>query len=116
MTLFKPKPKPEPAVIRIIERDPLRVTTAEWRGNKDLVSQARIALASKTVRQMLDCMRHNHVGKLVANPGLPAEVRSVQLGIAEGYSMALNDFEALGMFETPTEPLKADFAKENWED
>lgn len=107
--------KPAPAdkiVVRIIQRDPFRVRMADWRSNKDLVKMAHEVLRDQRVRQMLDCLRNEHI----AFYSLPLNVEPGQCAAlfrqSEGYQAALNNFEALGTILEETPQLEATFSPE----
>lgn len=102
--LLHPKVK-----VKIIERDPLRITLAEWQASPDMTQLAKLALNNKTVRQMLDVLWANQMGKWAMSMNVSLEQRAVHSALCEGYAMALNDFEALGMYRKPDQPLEATF-------
>lgn len=99
--------------IKIIQRDPLRVTMREWRSSPDMVRQSAQALANPTIRQMIDICRLNHIGQWALDPSISLNERAIRSAMNEGYGLGLNDFEALGTIEKPVEPIHADFAPEN---
>src|SRR5258705_8747516 len=91
LAIFKRKPK-----VRYVEREIARVTVDQWRSNKDLVKQAREAMAMPIVRQMVDACRNSHLGHFTGHPGL--EEKAYAWCRSEGYSIALNNLEALASF------------------
>lgn len=103
------------AKVRILPRDPFRVTLREWRSNPELCKAAHTALANPIIRQMLDCLRTNHIGMWVIPDDTPLEVRAIRAAKCEGYGMTLNDLEAMASYAKPAEQIEATFDDDNTE-
>jgi hypothetical protein len=99
-------------VIRVIERELGSLTLADWRQDARLCVQARGVLSSPIVRQMLAVLHNSHPAFQVMISGDTNE-RALQQARCEGYTLALADFEAMGMSQPTNAPLEADFSEEH---
>lgn len=106
-------PQPEPPEVRIIQRDPFRITVQEWRTNEELCRTAQGALKDPTVRRMLDTLRNSHLGMYDMPVDLTSDQRSIRAAVIEGFGTALNTFELLAVHQKPQEPIEADFGADN---
>ena len=93
----------------LVRRDPLRIRMDEWRKTPDLVADARSVLSDLRVRRMLDCLRNEHLGFNSLPLDTPEPVCTALHRQAEGYHAALNNFEALAVFQEPAKELTATF-------
>jgi len=105
----------EPVQIRIVQRDPFRVTVEEWRGSEELCMAAHKALNDPNVRRMLDTLRNSHLGMYDMPADFSSEQRSIKSAVIEGFGIALNTFESLAVHKKPQEPIEATFGAENYE-
>jgi hypothetical protein len=99
--------------VQIIKRDPLRITMSEWRSSQELTRLAQSVLQDRSVRQMLDILHHNQMGKWAISPTVSLEERAVRSALCEGYVLALNDFENLAVYQKPAKEIEATFAADN---
>lgn len=107
LSIFKRERPPVHAVI--VPRDVCRMTMAQWRATPDLCAGAAKALHDPAVRHMLDILRTEHLANYLSTQPMTIEERAIISARAEGYCIALNNFEMLGKFETPKEPLEETF-------
>lgn len=96
---------------QIVPRDICRMTMAEWRTSPDLVAVAVKALAEPSIRHMLDICRTEHLANYLSTQPMSIEDRAIISARAEGYCIALNNFESLGRFEAKREPLEETFER-----
>src|SRR5689334_11385532 len=91
------RPKPRQVRVEVIKRDPLRLSMDEFRSDPELLKKAQAALRDPTIRQMLDCIHLNHIGRWQFPRSMEGELRTRFADMAVGYTMAMNDFESLGV-------------------
>lgn len=103
--------RPEKVQVRIITRDPMRLTIFEWRADPAMCRAAREALSNQVIRQMLDVLRTSHPVNYVL-AAANQEARAYHQAQCEGYTLALNDLESLSKHEAPRGELEAGFEKE----
>lgn len=84
----------------------------EWKSDPELCKQAAVALNNPIVRQLLDVLRTNHIGQWALSPAATMEERAMFAAKAEGYGLALNDFESLAEYQEPVQQLEATFGVE----
>lgn len=114
LNLLRPKPKPQ-VRIQIVHRDPFRISMREWRQSEECCRAAQLALANPTVRQMVDILRSAHLGNWALSPDTSIEKRAIHAAKCEGYGLALNDLEALAVFDQPMETVPSTFEPDNME-
>jgi hypothetical protein len=102
-------PKPN---FLVIARDPIKLRLAEFRSNKSLAGDAQKIIAIPGVRLMLDVLRNEHPGQWVLPPGATTLDRIRAQCLAEGYTMALANFEAMGEFTEMTQMPEPTFEQE----
>lgn len=81
----------------------------EWRSDPELCRKAELALKDPIIRQMLDVIRCNHISQNVFPNTVGTEIRAFFQAKGEGYTLCLNDFEALAVHSKPVEPIEATF-------
>lgn len=102
---------PKEVRLIVLSRDPCRLRLDEWRSSKEHVAIARKVLSDPSLRLMLDICRTEHpASQLLLNAELSE--RAVQQARIEGYHMCLNNIEALGSFQAPTQALESEFLPE----
>lgn len=106
------KGKPQSIPVTVIQRDPLRIRISEWRTSPELVKMAAETLRQPNVRQMLDCLRNEHLGFISTPLDASTDVVAALQRQAEGYQQALNNFEALGSIEKPSVTVEPTFEPE----
>lgn len=95
----------------VIPRDVCRMTIDMWKTNKEHVTLAQKTLSEPSVRILLDVVRNSSpANEVMIERDLG--VRACQQAKIEGYMMALNNLEALGIFEQPREELESEFIDE----
>jgi hypothetical protein len=92
-----------------LEREPSRLTVAEWRSDRAWVASAAAVLRQPQLRQMLDAVGNSSPAFEVLPLDAGVNARLVQQARAEGYTMALANFEALGTEVARQEPVQARF-------
>ncbi len=112
--LFSRKSKPQ-VRLQIVQRDVFRVSMQDWRKSEECCRAAQLALANPTIRQMTDILRTAHLGNWALAPNTSIEARAIHAAKCEGYGLALNDFEALAIFDQPREEVPSTFADDNLE-
>lgn len=108
---FKKESPPKPSFL-VIDRDPVKLRLSEFRTNNALVGDAQKILLIPGLRLMLDVLRNEHPGQWVLPPGASSLDRIRAQCLAEGYTMALANFEAMGKFEQMTEMPEPTFEQE----
>lgn len=98
--------------INIIRRDRYQLRLAEWQSDPNLVTVAIKVLSSGELQLMLDVVRNEHPGQRVYADDCNTNVRLIAQARAEGYTMALANFEALGKFKKPEEAFEPTFEDE----
>lgn len=104
--------KRKPRVVvsyQIVPRDICRLTMEQWRATPDLCNSANKALHDPIVRHMLDVCRTEHLANYTDTRPMSIEDRAIICARAEGYGIALNNFESLARHERPKEPLVETF-------
>lgn len=113
LNLFKKKPQPEPTkptkVVEVVYRDRGTVSLDEWRGQPGLVARATAILNHKDFEMMMDVMEREHPGNTVMALSVPETPRALLQARCEGYTMALANLRALGVFKQTVSPLEATF-------
>jgi hypothetical protein len=87
----------------------------DWRKSEECCRAAQLAIANPTVRQLLDILRTTHLGNWALAPNTSIEARAIHAAKCEGYGLALNDFEALAIFDQPREEVPSTFDPDNME-
>lgn len=87
--------------LHIIERERSRLTAAEFKSQKDLVARARNVLDNADVKMLMDICRNESPANMVYSEQVPSEWRATVHARIEGYHMALNTIESLGLWEEP---------------
>ena len=105
---FRRRPK-QPVKVFIVRRDRITLSLDEWRSTPSPVAQARELLATPLMKDMLLVLRQQHLGMICVPSNAPVEVAAAVQRQTEGYQMALNNLEALGVYAKPAEPLEATF-------
>jgi len=106
------KDSPPKTQIRIIEREPFRLTVADWRQDEGLVGVASSVLKSPSLIQMMQVLRNSHPALEVMDVNASPNDRMVQQARCEGYTQALKDFESLGISLMSGGLPEPDFAEE----
>jgi hypothetical protein len=91
-------PKPKITVV-VLNRDPLKLRLNEFRSNKSLVGEAQKMMLTGSIRLMLDVLRNEHPCMMVLPIGASPTDRIAAQCRAEGYTMALANFEAMADFQ-----------------
>jgi hypothetical protein len=107
MTFFKRQSK-----IVVIKREANKLSLGEFRSDPNLTGLAARFLRDSDFKLMLDVLRNEHPGWLVLSESVPPEVRAVIQARAEGYTMALANLEAMGVFRESPEQIVATFEAE----
>lgn len=97
--------------IRVVEREPFKLTVDEWRSDRGLCAQAEAALKSPIIRMMLQTLSNSHPAFQVLTDCQLSD-RAVQQARSEGYTMLLSDFESLAKFKEPVKEITAEFGEE----
>lgn len=104
--------RPKPVVqYRVIEREPFKLTTEEWRSDPALCAGAKGVLQSPLVTQMLQTLRNSHPAFFVLTDSSLND-RMVHQARGEGYTMALRDLELLGEWQKAPRNIEPEFADE----
>jgi len=109
---FWEKPAPVERQIEVVRRDSTTLTLDEWRSDPKVCAAAAKVLADPTVRMMLDVLRNNHLGMMVLPMGSSLEVRACVQSLSEGYSMCLNNLEAMAIHKPVGKDLQPTFEPE----
>jgi hypothetical protein len=96
--------------IQIVERELASLTLSDWQQDAALCAQSRNVLSSPIVRQMLGVLYNSHPAFQVITGDFQA--RALQQARCEGYTLALADFESMGHFIQPFNPVIAEFRDE----
>src|SRR5678815_2579098 len=94
---------------QVVQRDPCRLRLHEWRSSPDLAIQARKLLSDPIMRTMLDVVDTEHPANMVLSDSTTIENRAVWQSRCEGYTMALANFESMGIYQKPKQELEATF-------
>lgn len=105
MSWFKKRP---PVKFIVIHRDVCRLTIDQWKTNKEYVLLAQKTLAEPNVRLLLDVLRNSSPANEVLMER-DLGVRAIKQAQIEGYMMALNNLESLGVFEQPRPEIESEF-------
>ena len=105
MNLFNRK---SPQKLQVIQRLSSRVKLDEWRSSADLVNAARKVLNDPNTQNMLDVLRNEHPANTMTFDA-PLDQRAVLQARSEGYTMALANLEALGVFQQQHEEMEATY-------
>lgn len=105
LKFFRGNPKLKFLVIR---RDVCRMTIDEWKTNREHVTLAQQTLNDSKVRILLDVVRNSSPANDVMIER-DLGVRACQQAKIEGYMMALNNLESLGVFEEARPELESEF-------
>lgn len=95
--------------IQVVRRYGFKLRLDEWRSDPVLCNTARKVLDDGNVRLMLDVCRNEHLAMLVLPTGASAEVRAAVQAMSEGYSMCLNNLEAMAIHQPLTKELEPTF-------
>lgn len=101
--------------IQVVRRYGSKLRMAEWRSDPALCNTARKVLDDGNVRLMLDVIRNEHLAMIVLPTGAPPEVRAAVQAMSEGYSMCLNNLEAMALHQPLTKELAPTFEPEERE-
>ena len=112
MWLFKKAPVQSKPNFLVIARDPIKLRLSEFCSNRALVGDAQKIQAIPGVRLMLDVLRNEHPGQRVLPPNSSSLDIIRTQGQAEGYTMALANFEAMGKFVEMTQMPEPTFEQE----
>jgi len=97
--------------VRILEREPFKVTIDEWRSDPQLCAQAAAALKSPILTQMLQTLQNSHPAFNVLSSSNPHDCTAHQKR-CEGYTMALSDFELMASYIVPQKAIEPEFGEE----
>jgi hypothetical protein len=95
--------------IVLIHRISSRLRMAEWKSSKDLVTSARKFLNNPEFMTLVDVLRNESPINWITVGPMTIEDRAVTQARIEGYQLALNNLESLGMFEVPKEEIQETF-------
>lgn len=101
--------------VNVVYRQSYNVSVAEWRSNGRACEDAQRVVTNPTFCQMLDCLRHDQIGRYAIDETLPIEQRIALADRAAGYAKCLNDLELLAKYEPMYKEIEATFARENAE-
>ncbi len=89
----------------MVYRETCTLTVEEWRRQESLVQMAQAQLIKPELKQMIDALKNSNPAYNVYAENVPELVRIVAQARAEGYGMALANFEGLGRLNQPQEPI-----------
>lgn len=107
LNFWKPKRR-----VEVVKRDPLKLRLHDWQSDEKLVQGAAQVLSGDYMRMMMDVLRNEHPAFIVLNPDVRLDARAAFQMRCEGYTMALANLEALGLFKRPAEVLESSFEPE----
>lgn len=110
---WKQRLYPPPPKIRVMVRDQTRITLDEWRSRPDLIKIASRFLNDPMFRMMMDVLRTTHFqNSAMGIFGVSIEDRAAMQARCEGYTIALNNLEAMGDYQKPKQELEPTFEPE----
>lgn len=101
--------RPVQTRIQVVRRYGFKLRMAEWRADPVLCNTARKVLDDGNVRLIVDVLRNEHLALLVLPTGASSEVRAAVQAMSEGYSMCLNNLEAMAIHQPLTKELEPTF-------
>lgn len=100
--------KATPVEVRVIHRDPCQLTLDQWRADPRFISIAKKFLDNPEFRLMMDVLRTEHLASYCMTSA-NIEQRAVAQARGEGYTMCLNNIEALGQFAAEKREVQSTF-------
>lgn len=98
--------------VNIIQRDITKIRLSEWRSDKKLCQVAKKILSDENVRVMLEVARNEHLAMQVLPLGVSMETRASAQAMSEGYSICLNNIEAMAIHQPSAKEIEATFEPE----
>lgn len=99
--------------VELVQRDSQRISYLEWRQDEALTARARKALSSPDVQVLIDVLRSKSLLHWALPPDCPLDQRAVHAAKCEGYVLALNDLEDLGVLLKGRQQIEPNFEADN---